>query len=36
MLDYSTRAPVATASQRRARQYLLRAMAVGGPDAHLM
>jgi uncharacterized protein (DUF1800 family) len=36
MVDYATRAPVGSASSRRARQLLLRTMAVAGPDTHVM
>jgi uncharacterized protein (DUF1800 family) len=36
MLDYATRAPVGSSSSRRARQLLLRTMALAGPDTHVM
>ena len=36
MVDYATRAPVSNSSSRRARQLLLRAMALSGPDSHVM
>jgi uncharacterized protein (DUF1800 family) len=36
MFDYATRAPATTATQRRVRQRVLLAMALGGPDTHVM
>ena len=36
MLDYASRAPVANSTSRRARQLLLRAMALSGPDSQVM
>jgi uncharacterized protein (DUF1800 family) len=36
MLDYATRAPASNSSARRARQRVLLAMALGGPDAQVM
>jgi hypothetical protein len=36
MLDYATRAPVSNSSARQARQRVLLAMALAGPDTHVM
>jgi uncharacterized protein (DUF1800 family) len=36
MLDYATRAPAANATARRERQRVLLAMALAGPDTHVM
>ena len=36
MLDYAQRAPATTATDRRSRQRVLLAMALAGPDTHVM
>jgi len=36
LLAYAGRAPVATAAQRKARQLVLRALILGGPDGQVM
>jgi len=36
MLDYATRAPAGNSSARQARQRVLLAMALAGPDTHVM
>jgi uncharacterized protein (DUF1800 family) len=36
ILDYARRAPVTTATRRRARQLMLRSMIIGGPDGQVM
>jgi hypothetical protein len=36
MLDYANRVPAATAAARRERQRVLLAMALSGPDTHVM
>jgi uncharacterized protein (DUF1800 family) len=36
MLDYATRAPASSAGNRQARQRVLLAMALSGPDTHVM